>query len=132
MKLATSIKTIMCDDVRSEVGGKMSLMGVYGKDIILSKTPAVLPAFCFVIMLEDIRLPFNELYINLIMPTEKNPVTFTYPAPPDIKKGGDINIVVGLAPFKINGAGDCRLDVAIKKDEKPVMSYSFNIKIGKP
>ena len=55
MKLAKSIKTIMCDDVRNEVGGKMSLMGIYGRDIIIAKTPVVLPTFHFLIMLEDIH-----------------------------------------------------------------------------
>ena len=122
----------MCDDLRNEVGGKMSLMGVYGRDIIIAKIPAVLPTFHFVIMLEDIQIIFTEMYINLYMPTETNPTSFNYPAPPNIKKGSDINLVIGLAPFKINGAGDCRIDLAIKKDGDPVISYSFSIKIGNP
>lgn len=132
MKLAKNIKTIKCDDVRREVGGKMSLMGVYGNDIIIAETPFVLPSFHFVIMLEDIQIVFKEIYINLYMPTETNPISYKNPAPPGIKKGNDINLVIGLSPFKINSAGNCRLDLAVQKDEAPVISHSFTIKLGKP
>lgn len=132
MKLAKSVKTIICDDVRNEVGSKMSLMGVYGKDIVINQTPAVLPSLYFVIMLENVQVVFKELYINLYMPTETNPISVNYPAPTNIEKGRDINLVIGLAPFKINSAGDCRFDLAIKKDADPLISYSFTIKIGKP
>lgn len=38
---------ICCDDIRSEVGGKDSLMGVFGKDVVMGRIPGVLRTFAF-------------------------------------------------------------------------------------
>ncbi|MDQ6435531.1 hypothetical protein RB623_15850 [Mesorhizobium sp. LHD-90] len=36
--------TIFCDDIRSEIGGKHTLVGVYGSNLIIKKAkPAILP-----------------------------------------------------------------------------------------
>lgn len=40
--------TIVCDDVRHEMGNKLSMMGVYENSIILESFPAVVPRLCFV------------------------------------------------------------------------------------
>jgi hypothetical protein len=40
--------TIFCDDIREEVGGKITYVGTYQKDLILNVAfPAVLPQLCF-------------------------------------------------------------------------------------
>ena len=51
MKIAKKITTIVCDDARQEMGGKISLMGVYSGDLIVNKVPALLPTLSFVISL---------------------------------------------------------------------------------
>ena len=61
MKIAKKYKTLLCDDIRQEVGGKISLMGIYGRDIVVAKTPITLPQIHFVLMLEDIVNPFDTL-----------------------------------------------------------------------
>lgn len=71
MKIAKEIKTILCDDVRQEVGGKMSLMGIYSKDIVVNKVPVVLPFINLVVMLEDIKEPFSNLFVSVIKPKSK-------------------------------------------------------------
>lgn len=35
-----------CDDIRSELGNKISLIGIYGADLLLPELPAVLPKLC--------------------------------------------------------------------------------------
>jgi hypothetical protein len=35
-----------CDDIRREIGGKYSMMGIYGDELIADKLPIVLPKFC--------------------------------------------------------------------------------------
>ena len=43
---------LFCDDVRNEVGNKLSLMGVYGQDLLLPELPAMLPKLCAVMLLD--------------------------------------------------------------------------------
>ena len=35
-----------CDDIRQEVGNKLSLIGCYGSELLVEKLPAVLPKLC--------------------------------------------------------------------------------------
>lgn len=45
------LETIYCDDVRSEVGNKLSYMGVYGSNFLVPAFPTVLPKICAVMLL---------------------------------------------------------------------------------
>lgn len=70
-----------CDDIRHEIGGKITLVGCYAGEMIIDKLPAVLPKLCTQItaITPDGR-PFERLllraYINgdilaeLEMPTQ--------------------------------------------------------------
>lgn len=35
-----------CDDIRLEVGNKISLIGIYGSDLVVPETPTVVPKLC--------------------------------------------------------------------------------------
>lgn len=35
-----------CDDIRHELGNKISLIGIYGSDLLLPEVPAVIPKLC--------------------------------------------------------------------------------------
>lgn len=35
-----------CDDIRHETGNKISLIGLYGPDLLVPETPAVIPKLC--------------------------------------------------------------------------------------
>jgi hypothetical protein len=48
----SNMVALFCDDVRNEVGNKLSLMGVYGQDLLLPELPATLPKLCAVMMLD--------------------------------------------------------------------------------
>lgn len=39
---------LLCDDVRREEGGKLSIMGIYNRDLLLLAFPATLPKLCLV------------------------------------------------------------------------------------
>ena len=41
-KVADKITTIICDDIRREIGNKDSLMGIY-QDVIILSIPGILP-----------------------------------------------------------------------------------------
>ncbi len=55
MKLADKTYSILCDDVRLEIGNKHSLMGVYAGTIIVTKVPSLLPKVCLVLCFEKLR-----------------------------------------------------------------------------
>ena len=129
MKIAKKIKTLLCDDVRQEVGGKISLMGIYSKDIIVNNVPTILPIINFVIMFEDIKEPFSTLFVTVVTP-KSDPLQFNYPAPPDIEPGKNSNLVMGLSPFRINEKGPARFEIRFSKEEKARIVHRFLIKTG--
>jgi len=127
MKIAKNIKTILCDDVRQEIGGKISLMGIYSKDIIVNKVPALLPFINLVVMLEDVREPFDKLFVSVITP-KSDPINISYPAPSDIEKGKNINLVVGFSPLKLNDVGSAKFEIRFSESEKAGIVHNFSIK----
>lgn len=64
--------TIFCDDVRYEVDGKRSYIGVYtGSIIIFDQFPVTLPKFCFVLYLTQHKKNFvADATIKLLLPGE--------------------------------------------------------------
>jgi hypothetical protein len=52
-----SITAVYCDDVRNEIGGKLSFMGVYGADLLFPTFPATLQKLCVHVVL---RFPHGE------------------------------------------------------------------------
>lgn len=54
-----ALEVVFCDDIRTEVGNKPSLMGVYPVEMIVEKFPVMLPKFC--------------AWINLVIPVERAP-----------------------------------------------------------
>ena len=59
----------------------MSLMGIYSKDVVVNKVPAILPFINLVVMFESIKEPFANLFVSVITP-KSEPVQVSYPAPP--------------------------------------------------
>lgn len=52
-----SVTAIYCDDIRNEVGGKLSFMGVYSADMYLPGFPVTLPKLCVFV---TVKIPHNE------------------------------------------------------------------------
>jgi len=67
------IETIFCDDVRHEVGGKLSFMGIYSNVMFVQNFPIVLPKLCLSIkVVAPVKDPFRSLKIRIL----KNDETF--------------------------------------------------------
>ena len=112
MKFAKKISSIVCDDVREEKNSKFSLMGVYGKEIIFNKLPAILPKLYLVIMIEDVKEKFNEITLTLKMPKAK-PQVLNRKFPEDIRLGVNFNYIAGFSPFKADRAGEAKFELRI-------------------
>ncbi len=60
-----------CDDIRHEMGGKLTLVGVYASDLLVPKFPCVLPKLCLVLnILTSAREPFQLLKIRVLKDEE--------------------------------------------------------------
>ena len=126
-KIAQKNHIIMCDDVRRELGNKMSLMGAYSGDIILNKLPGNLKSLVFVLVLEKITRPFKKIVVTLKLPKD-NPDEITIDAPKKIDLKMNMNLAFGFSPVLLKSAGNAKVEFRFDDDEKPRIAYSFNIK----
>lgn len=47
--IARHVETLFCDDIRYEIGGKLSYIGVYSDGLIVPTFPVTLPKLCLVV-----------------------------------------------------------------------------------
>lgn len=60
------VYSIFCDDIRQEIGNKMSLMGIYNGELHVATLPAVLSKLCVAIFCAtSIENPFQSLSIKV-------------------------------------------------------------------
>jgi hypothetical protein len=61
------IQTIFCDDIRHELGGKLSYIGVYSGRLFLPTFPLTLPKLCLAIhILTPANKPFTKLNLRIM------------------------------------------------------------------
>src|SRR5919197_1486581 len=94
MKMATAdnkisklqlIYTLFCDDVRLEVGNKLSLMGVF-QNIMVQQLPVSLIKFAVVNHWRGEGAHLSE--VRILTPDRQQPVVVSQPAPFEIAPGG--------------------------------------------
>ena len=66
------IQTIFCDDIRHEVGGKLSYIGVYSGRLFVSKFPITLPKLCLAL---NVVTPASETFQGLLLRVLKDKET---------------------------------------------------------
>lgn len=65
------LQSIFCDDIRHEVGGKLSYIGVYSTSLIVSAFPIILPKFCVSLrVLSPYQLPIESMTVKIIKDDE--------------------------------------------------------------
>jgi hypothetical protein len=131
MKLADRTVIVLCEDVRREIGDKVSLIGVFNDEVVLPSVPYIFPKICFHVMLNGINkkiLPVN-LEVQIFMPQgdpQKMELPFT--EPPGGKEFSNANIGIQFSPFMVTCAGETRIEIRIKGQEKPVITHKFFFK----
>ncbi|MDO3524525.1 hypothetical protein [Ralstonia pseudosolanacearum] len=121
-----------CDDIRYEVGNKVSAMGMYSGELLVQDIPATLPKFCVLAFCSTAReKPFKSLGIRLEMggvviqelelPSEAL-VSFVKDAdsrddPSDPFKKYSLGSHIMVAPFHIASEGTLTVTVIADKDE---------------
>lgn len=65
------VSATYCDDVREEIGGKLSYMGVYGADMVVGGFPVTLPKFCVALrVVTPADQPFRAVKFQLFRDTD--------------------------------------------------------------
>ena len=131
MRLAKNQFTILCDDVRQEVGEKRSLMGIYSNKLILKKLPAFLSKLCLVAFLEDLQKPISNAKARILNPQMEPIETMNVPHLEPVAAGEDLQIVFAFTPFKVEASGDAKIEIYFNDAVKPQIIHSYKIEILK-
>lgn len=124
------IDWVICDDVRHEINGKTTLVGIYGSDMIVNVIPAILPQLVFHLKWDVSEGCFKKLTFRFVLPdqTEMGPVIIS--APNVAPESPRVVMQIVLMPIQIKSAGMCSLFVKI--DEKPEQKIGgFEVKLSK-
>ena len=120
------VHAVFCDDIRQEIGEKMSLMGCYRGELFVPAMPVVLAKLCVLVTVSTpVRRPFKELTIrvnqgeiNLIalQMTSEDLVRAMPPQPEDmtslLASAG-----IMLSPFSITEPSEIRIVVVTEDGE---------------
>lgn len=127
MDIAKRYHVILCDDVRNEVGNKLSLMGIYGPELWVGRLPVAMPRLCIVVMLEQIQKTFTKARARVSLPGSE-PVLLPIQAAPGPQQGSQHTIIVALSPAKISREGRARFELFFFDQEEPQVVYDFYIR----
>ena len=127
MKLAKHINTIVCDDIRQESNDKLSLMGIYQKNIIVDNIPTILPTLCFMFTFDDVKTNLSGLKIEIKQ--SKNVITLleldNFPENPDSIE--TVRLLAKITPFRINKEEKVVIQFMHPDLKIPKTIYSFKI-----
>jgi hypothetical protein len=109
-----------CDDVRQEVGNKLSLMGCYAGELLVEQMPAVLGKLCVQVKVStprdkpferlSVRAVFNEDVIGLLeLPLEEANRQLALAVEPETVRM-QIGAIMTFSPFLIEREGVIRVE----------------------
>ena len=113
--------TIFCDDVRLEVGNKLSLIGVF-QNMLVQQTPVSLIKFAVVNHWRGEGQYLSE--VRILSPDGRQPVVVSEPAPFEITHGGHTDNVSFFVNVTFPAPGEYRVQTLINStlfDEQPLL-----------
>jgi hypothetical protein len=113
--------TIFCDDVRLEVGNKLSLIGVF-QNMLVQQMPVSLIKFAIVNHWRGEGQYLSE--VRILSPDKKQPVVVSEPAPFEITHGGHTDNVSFFVNVTFHTPGQYWVQTLINStlfDEQPLL-----------
>lgn len=121
------MSTLFCDDIRQEIGNKISLMGCYQSELFVPHIPTVLPKFgVYVSVWTPIDHPFKNLSVRVLQDDETELASVTMPEedihaasqkkPPDSEFRG-VHTFIAFAPFVVERPTQLRANVITEEGE---------------
>src|SRR3954462_6452214 len=115
------VYTLFCDDVRLEVGNKLSLMGVF-QNIVVQQLPVSLIKFAVVNHWKGEGTHLSE--VRILTPDKQQPVVVSQPAPFEIMQGGIADNISFFVNVTFPVAGQYWVQTLVNStlfDEQPLM-----------
>ena len=115
------VYTLFCDDVRLEVGNKLSLMGVF-QNIIVQQLPVSLIKFAVVNHWRGEGTHLAE--VRILTPDRQKPVVVSQPAPFEVAPGGFADNISFFVNVTFPVAGQYWVQTLVNStlfDEQPLM-----------
>ena len=125
-KIADNIYILVCDDVRHEVGNKVSIMGIYD-DIVLRETPAILPKINLAILLKGFKRNISKVQVKLKCPDGNDIDMPEMTIPPNKKTGSNYNLDICVAPLKVIEPGKFVWEIRFDGEKKPTIKHEMDI-----
>lgn len=118
--------TLFCDDIRYEVGGKTTIIGIYQSDMLFpleTAFPITISRLSMLVRYYEFKGEMNgDVTFKIFLPAQEEPVVFSYisrdqinaaPAPyaPDGDSESVFNVVMPiiLSPFTLHGEGPIKI-----------------------
>ena len=111
-KAPKHVITILCDDIRQEMDGRTSLMGIYENHIVVPQVPCIIPKICFYNRFRNMDgqykfslstvSPSGERHdairdSDVQIPEGRNETTFNVTVSPmEVKAEGQYEVIIGL------------------------------------
>lgn len=141
---ARHLEVIYCDDIRQEVGNKLSYMGVYMGEINVPTAPILLPKLCIAVKaVSDIQDPLEALEIRVlrVKGTEETELLSTGPTTPPTNKPSTLTddgmqhkmiaqFVFMLAPFPIDE--EFLIRIRAKTEREELRGAGLLVRVGQP
>jgi hypothetical protein len=135
------VQTIFCDDIRYELGGKLSYIGVYSGHLFVPEFPVILPKLCLSLsVITPASQPFRKLELRIFKDDEQlaegvvdeAQLSETIEAATD-ENGNSatetrvqvLNSLFVFSPFQIDGP--CRLRVRVVTESEELKGLSLSI-----
>ena len=115
------VYTLFCDDVRLEVGNKLSLMGVF-QNIIVQQLPVSLIKFAVVNHWRGAGTHLSE--VRILTPDRQQPVVVSQPTPFEIAPGGFADNISFFVSVTFPVAGQYWVQTLVNStlfDEQPLI-----------
>ncbi len=106
--------TLLCDDIRQEMGGKTSLMGLYDHHIVVPEVPFVLPKVCFFSKFSRMHGQFKFSF-SIVSPNgeRKDIIRDSDVQIPEGAKEGTFNVIA--SPFEVGAEGIFEVIIGLTK-----------------
>jgi hypothetical protein len=126
--------TMICDDIRQEMGGKTSLMGLYDNHIVVPEIPFTLPKVCFYTRILNIRGLYKFGFAITSPDGETKKIIDDSPVEiPATASEGTFNVIA--SPFDVATEGVYEVAISLQRvpnegdeqEEAIVFSYKFAI-----
>jgi hypothetical protein len=132
------LEVIYCDDVRTELGGKLSFMGVYQKDMFTTGFPIVLPKFCIhLAAVTPIENPYqklnfqilrdNDTLAEIVLDEDQLKAAAQATTEDDEELTHIIRVGMSFTPLQLDGP--CTLRIRVNTETEELKGFALNVSL---